>query len=442
VSICGANHGRFNGSIICGEKQMPESAGATKLDDVLVVGAGQAGFQVAASLREKGFAGRIRLIGDEPGLPYQRPPLSKAYLLGKSDRAGLDLRAEVFFRQFAIEIAAQQRAVRIDRDRKLLHLANSEVLSYDHLVLATGSRNRTLALPGADLGGVMQLRSAQDSDALRLRLPDLKKLVIVGAGFIGLEVAAVATALGVKVTVLEATSRPMSRALSGPMSDFFKTAHENSGVSFGFNETVTAINGNNGRATSVATAKGDVFPADLVLVSVGVVANDELAEAAGLKVDNGIVVDETLLTADPAISAIGDCAAYPQPFAGGARSRLESVQNAIDHGRCVADRLTGKAHPYRAVPWFWSDQGPLKLQIAGIPTPHESSVVRGDPASGAFSVFCFRDGKLAGVESVNKAADHMAARRLLGAAAALTPAEAADVKFDLKARAGAGTVAA
>ena len=421
---------------------MPESAHAMGHHDVLVIGAGQAGCQVAASLREKGFAGRIRLIGDEPGLPYQRPPLSKAYLLGKSDRTALDLRSEGFFKQFSIEIAAEQRAVRIDRDRKQVFLANGEGLSYDHLVMATGSRNRTLPIPGADLDGVMQLRSAQDSDALRHRLPGLKQLVIVGAGFIGLEVAAVATALGVEVTVLEATSRPMSRTLSEPTSDFFRTAHQNSGVRFGFDETVTRINGAEGRATSVTTAKGDVFPADLVLVSVGVVANAELAAAAGLKVDNGIVVDEQLLTLDPAISAIGDCAAYPLYFAGGARSRLESVQNAIDHGRCVADRLTGTPHSYRAVPWFWSDQGPLKLQIAGIPSPHQESVIRGDAAAGAFSVFCFRDGKLAGVESVNKPADHMVARRLLGGAAALTPAEAADLHFDLKARAAATRVAA
>jgi 3-phenylpropionate/trans-cinnamate dioxygenase ferredoxin reductase subunit len=421
---------------------MPESAHETGLDDVLVIGAGQAGYQVAASLREKGFAGRIRLIGDEPGLPYQRPPLSKAYLTGKSDRTALNLRSDGFFKQFDIQINTEQRAVQIDRERKQVHLANKEVLPYGHLVLATGSRNRTLPIPGAELDGVLQLRSAQDADALRLRLPDLKKLVIVGAGFIGLEVAAVATSFGVEVTVLEASSRPMSRALSVPMSDFFKTAHENSGVRFGFNAAVTGINGRDGRATSVATANGEVFPAEIVLVGVGVVANDALAAQAGLAVDNGIVVDESLLTLDPSISAIGDCAAYPQHFAGGARARLESVQNAIDHGRCVAARLTGKAHPYRAVPWFWSDQGPLKLQIAGIQTPHETTVLRGEASSGAFSVFCFRGGKLAGVESVNRAADHMIARRLLTSAAPLTPAEAADTTIDLKARAGAATAEA
>jgi 3-phenylpropionate/trans-cinnamate dioxygenase ferredoxin reductase subunit len=277
---------------------------------------------------------------------------------------------------------------------------------------------------------------------LRLRLHDIKTLVIVGAGFIGLEIAAVATSLGVAVTVLEFTSRPMSRTLSAPMSDFFLAAHQNNGVRFAFNAAVTRIHGANGRAMAVETANGGIFSADLVLVSVGVVANDELAAQAGLVVDNGIVVDENLLTQDPAISAIGDCAAYPQPFAGGARSRLESVQNAVDQGRCVADRLTGNAHPYRAVPWFWSDQGPLKLQIAGISAPHDLCVVRGDASSGAFSVFCFRDGKLAGVESVNKPADHMVTRRLLSSAAALTPGEAADTGLDLKALAGAAVVAA
>jgi 3-phenylpropionate/trans-cinnamate dioxygenase ferredoxin reductase component len=419
---------------------MPEGAQTAGLDDVLVIGTGQAACQVAASLREQGFAGRIRLIGDEPGLPYQRPPLSKAYLIGKSDRDALNLRSGGFFSQHAIEITTEQSAVRIDRARRQVHLANDDVISYGHLVLAIGSRNRTLPIPGADLDGVLQLRSATDADALRLRLHEIKTLVIVGAGFIGLEIAAVATSLGVKVTVLEASSRPMSRTLSVPMSDFFLAAHETNGVRFHFNAAVTRINGGHGTAASVETADGAIFPADLVLVSVGVVANAELASAAGLQVDNGIVVDENLLTADPAISAIGDCAAYPQVFAGGARCRLESVQNAVDHGRCVAARLTGKPHPYRAVPWFWSDQGPLKLQIAGIPAPHDHCVVRGDPLSGAFSVFCFRDGRLAGVESVNKPADHMVTRRLLGSAAALTPAEAGDTGFDLKARVGAATV--
>src|SRR5882757_5060732 len=213
---------------------MPEGAQTAGLDDVLVVGTGQASFQLAASLREKGFAGRIRLIGDETGLPYQRPPLSKAYLTGKSDRAALDLRSPGFFQQFDIQIADERRAVKIDRDRKTVHFASNEVLPYGHLVLATGARNRTLPIPGADLDGVLQLRSAGDADALRQRLAGLKRLVIIGAGFIGLEVAALAAAIGAEVTVLELSSRPMSRALSRPMSDFFKAAHEKTGVRFGF----------------------------------------------------------------------------------------------------------------------------------------------------------------------------------------------------------------
>lgn len=421
---------------------MPEMSAVADLQDVVVIGAGQAGFQAAASLRDNGFAGRIRLVGDEPGLPYQRPPLSKAYLTGASDRTALNLRPDTFFAQFAIDLSSGQRAMHIDRARKRIRLGNETTLPYDHLVLATGARNRALDLPGADLDGVLQLRSAAEADALRSRLPDLKRIVIIGAGFIGLELAALASARGIAVTILEAAARPMSRALSDTMSRFFLEKHQAAGVRFVFDTTVTRIHPHQGKLSSVETADGEHHAADLVLIGVGVIPNVELAAEAGLAVANGIVVDDHLTTVDPAISAIGDCAAYPQPFAGGERGRIESVQNAVDHARCVAARLTGKPQPYRAVPWFWSDQGPLKLQIAGLPAPHDHHVVRGDPTSGAFSVFCFRDGRLAGVESVNKAADHMIARRLLGAGAALSPEEAADPAFDLKARASAGTLAA
>lgn len=421
---------------------MPETSAAADLDDVVVIGAGQAGFQVAASLRDNKFQGRIRLVGDEPGLPYQRPPLSKAYLTGASDRAALDLRPQSFFAQFAIDLTAGQRVMQIDRAQKRIRLSDETALPYNHLVLATGARNRTLDLPGTDLDGVLQLRSAAEADALRRRLHDLKAIVIVGAGFIGLELAALATSMGIAVTILEATTRPMSRALSETMSRFFLKAHQTTGARFVFDAVVTRIHDHQGRVDAVETTDGQIYPADLVLIGVGVVPNVELAAEAGLAVENGIVVDHHLMTADPAISAIGDCAAYPQPFAGGARGRIESVQNAVDHARCVAARLTGKAQPYRAVPWFWSDQGPLKLQIAGLPAPHDHHVVRGDIASGAFSIFCFRDGRLAGVESVNKAADHMIARRLLSSGAALSPEEAAEPAFDLKARASAGSLAA
>lgn len=404
-------------------------------DDVVVIGTGQAGFQVAASLRDGGFAGRIRLFGDEPGLPYQRPPLSKAYLSGKSDRIALNLRAEAFFAQAGIEITPEQTVTAIDRERKAIRLGNGETIGYGHLVIATGSRNRPLPVPGADLAGVLQLRSAEDADSLRKHLPDLKRLVIIGAGFIGLEIAATACARGIDVTVLEAAPRPMARALSEPMSEFFRNAHETAGVHFVFNAAVTRIHGEADRARAVEIADGRTFAADLVVVGVGVLPNVELATDAGLAVNNGIVVDEHLLTADPAISAIGDCAAFSQPFAEGLHGRVESVQNAVDQARCVAARLVGKANRYHAIPWFWSDQGPYKLQIAGMSTPHQECVVRGDPASGAFSVFCFRNGRLAGVESVNKPADHMVARKLITGSIPLSPAEAADTAFDLKGRA-------
>jgi 3-phenylpropionate/trans-cinnamate dioxygenase ferredoxin reductase subunit len=227
----------------------------------------------------------------------------------------------------------------------------------------------------------------------------------------------------------------MARALSEAMSGFFRKIHETAGVHFVFGATVNQINGDGGRVASVETADGQKFTADLAIVGVGVIPNVELAAKAGLVVENGIVVDDHLLTADPAVSAIGDCVAFPQPFLEGVMGRVESVQNAVDQARCVAARLTGHPRPYRAVPWFWSDQGPYKLQIAGMSSPHDVSVVRGDPASGAFSVFCFRHGKLAGVESVNKPADHMVARKLITAGTPLDPKEAADPTFDLKARA-------
>ncbi len=404
---------------------------------VVIVGAGQAGFQVAASLRDEGYGGRIRLLGDEPGLPYQRPPLSKAYLAGKADRVGLQLRPEAFFAQRGIDMTSGHRAERIDRQRRQLHLAGGEILGYDHLVVATGARNRLLPVPGTGLDGVLQLRTHADADLLKDKMTGLKRAVVVGAGFIGLEFAAVAAAAGVEVTVIEATSRPMSRALTNPMSQFFRTAHEAAGVRFVFEAVVTEVHGRAGHVSEVETADGRIFPADLVLVGIGVIPNAELAAESGLAVENGIVVDETLCTADPSISAVGDCAAYPLASGGGARVRLESVQNAIDHGRCVAARLMGRPRPYHIVPWFWSDQGRYKLQIAGFAMPSDRVALRGDPNTGAFSTFCFNGERLVGVESVNKPADHMVARRLLANATSIAFEQASDPGFDLKALASA-----
>jgi 3-phenylpropionate/trans-cinnamate dioxygenase ferredoxin reductase component len=401
---------------------------------VVVVGAGQAGFQVAASLREGGYQGPLTLVGDEAALPYQRPPLSKAYLAGKTDAEGLALRPATFFAEHGI-VRREGSAGAIDRDGCRLLLADGSALDYGHLVLATGSRNRPLPVPGADLAGVHQLRGLADADALKAALADGPRIVVVGAGFIGLEFAAVAASSGLDVTVVEAADRPMARAVSRETAAFFRGAQEAMGVRFAFAAGVTELRGRAGRVAAVVLADGRELPADLVVVGIGVLPNAELAAGAGLPATDGVRVDAFLATPDPAISAIGDCARFPSPYAhglpGDGTVRIESVQNAIDQGRCLAARLIGRPEPYAALPWFWSDQGPHKLQIAGLSAPDDVAVRRGEGE--AFSVFRFRGGHLCAVESVNRAGDHMIARRLLSAKTALTPEQAADPGFDLKA---------
>jgi 3-phenylpropionate/trans-cinnamate dioxygenase ferredoxin reductase subunit len=401
---------------------------------VAIIGAGQAGFQAAASLRDGGFPGRVVLVGDEPVLPYQRPPLSKSYLAGQSGADDLWLRAAEFYAKQQIDLVYGDPVTAIDRERRRVHLASGIEFAWDHLVLATGARCRPLPVPGSELDGVLALRTLADADALRRRLNDAGEVAVIGAGFIGLEFAAVAIASGARVHIIEITHHPMGRVVSEPVSRFFTESHIAWGAEISLGTGVTQILGASGRVVGLETSDGRRIHADLVLICVGVIPNAELARDAGLEVDNGIVVEECLLTSDPAISAIGDCANFPTPFAAG-RVRLESVQNAVDQGRCVADRLVGRPGPYQKVPWFWSDQGDLKLQIAGITTGHDASVLRGDPADRNFSVFCFRGGRLIGVESVNRTADHVVARRLLAADPELSPQQAADEGYDLRAHA-------
>ena len=401
---------------------------------VAIIGAGQAGFQAAASLRDAGFAGRIVLVGDEPALPYQRPPLSKSYLAGQSGADDLWLRPAEFYAKQQIDLVYGDPVTAIDRRQRRLHLASGIEFSWDHLVLATGAACRPLAVPGAELDGVLTLRTLADADGLRQRLNETSEVVVVGAGFIGLEFAVVALARGSAVHIVDVTRRPMGRVVSEAVSRFFTEAHIGWGAEVALGTGVTRILGAGGRVTGVETTDGRHIAADLVLICIGVIPNARLAREAGLAVDDGVVVDEYLVTSDPAISAIGDCANFPTPFAPG-RVRLESVQNAIDQGRCVADRLAGRPAPYQKVPWFWSDQGDLKLQIAGITIGHDTSVLRGDPADRNFSVFCFRGGRLIGVESVNRTADHVIARRLLAGDPALSPEQAADESYDLRAHA-------
>ncbi|NEU13453.1 FAD-dependent oxidoreductase [Methylobacterium sp. BTF04] len=402
-----------------------ESAG------IVIVGAGQAGFQVAASLREAGFSQAITLVGDEAELPYQRPPLSKAYLTGKTDAAGLALRPASYLAEHRLVHRTSSRATAIDRAAKRLHLAGGETLAYDHLVLATGARNRALPVPGADLPGVYQLRSLADADALKAALGTASRVAIVGAGFIGLEFAGICAAAGRDVTVIEAADRPMARAVSPEVAAFFSEAHRQAGVRFVFGSGVSAIENGAGRAGAVWLGDGTRLAADLVLVGIGVVPNQDLAAEAGLAVGDGILTDAFLRTDDPAISALGDAARVPSRFAGGAPTRIESVQNAVDQARCLAARLMGHPAAYDAVPWFWSDQGRHKLQIAGLTVPDDARVVR--PTESGLSVFRFRDGHLSGVETVDRPGDHMASRRILALGLPLRPEEAADPGYDLKA---------
>lgn len=398
---------------------------------VAIIGAGQAGLQIAETLREQRYDGRVVLIGDEPHIPYLRPPLSKAYLLGETGDAQLALRPAAFFAQHQIELITGKRAVAIDRTRRKVALADDSVIEYDHLVLATGARNRPLPVPGADLRNVFFLRTLDEASALRARMATARNVVVIGAGFIGLEFAAAAKKQGLNVTVLDVAGRPMARAVSTTMSAVFAREHEQMGVRLLFNTQVMHLLGE-GCVTAVETVDGQTLPADLVLIGIGVIPNVDLAATCDLPIENGVVIDEQLRTCDPHISAIGDVAAYANPYAQGARVRLESVQNACDQARCVAMRIMGQPTDYDALPWFWSTQGPLKLQMAGLPSRDCEEVVRGDPGGTKFSVFLFREGKLACVETLNRPADHMLARRLFASGVAVTPRQAADLTFDLK----------
>lgn len=393
---------------------------------VVVAGAGQAGVQAASSLRDKGYPGRVVLVGEEPGEPYQRPPLSKAYLAGTTGPERLALRKAPFFTTKEIELVTA-RVKRIEREHKRVFLSGGEELGYSHLVLATGARNRELPIPGARLDGVLGLRTRDDADALRARLKEATDVVVIGGGFIGLEFAAVAAKLGSSATVVEAVDRVLARVVSPAVSAHYAALHEKHGNRILTGKTVTRLLGESS-VTGVELSDGTVLPADLVVVGIGVLPNTELAAEAGLAVDNGIVVDSCLSTSDPHISAIGDCAAYPSGFAG-APVRLESVQNAIDHARCVAAKLTGDATPYSSLPWFWSDQFDATLQIAGLANGYDRAIVHGEP--GTFSVFCFQGEDLRAVESVNRPFDHIAARRVLASETQIRPDDIGE-GFDLK----------
>jgi len=398
---------------------------------VLIVGAGHAGFQLAASLRQHGYGGRVCLINDEAHLPYQRPPLSKAYLKGEGRPDSLMFRPDKFYRDQNIELIGD-RAAFVDRAARRLLLASGAFLDYGHLVLATGARNRLLDIPNANLADVRYLRTLDESEALRQRIGSARHVVVIGAGFIGLEFAATARLKGLEVDVVELGARVMARAVTAEISDYFQARHSAAGIRIHLGVQATAIEADGADVTGVSLSDGRHLPADLVVVGVGVLPNVELAAEAGLPVAAGIIVDEQLLTPDPNISAVGDCALFRSPRFGGSL-RLESVQNATDHARCVAARLTGDARTYDGQPWFWSDQGDDKLQIAGLTTGYDRVVVRGDREQRSFSAFCYKSGHLVGVESINRAADHVFGRKILAMNRSIEPEQAADLSFDLKA---------
>lgn len=386
---------------------------------VVVIGAGHGGFHLALAYRELGGRAPVVLLDSRGGLPVQRPPLSKAFLAAPADRAPrLEFRPSEFYEKREIRLR-RGRATAIDLVRRTVAIAGDDPQEYGHLVLATGARNRVPEIPGITLSGVVGLRTPEDATGLRDALMRAGDVVVIGGGFIGLEVAAAAAKHGGRVTVIEALDRVMSRVVSAPISRHFEAVHAGHGVVIRTGIGVTALHGE-GRVREVELSDGSLLPADLVVVGVGVLPEVDLARDSGLAVDNGIAVDDTLLTSDASVSAIGDCASFP---VGEDRRRLESVQNAADHARTVAARLTGDPRRYEAVPWFWSEQHGSKLQIVGVPTGGEDDVVRAD-GEGGFSVLHFAGGALTVVESVDRPADHAAARRLLGSSSRISPEHA------------------
>jgi 3-phenylpropionate/trans-cinnamate dioxygenase ferredoxin reductase subunit len=398
---------------------------------IVVVGAGHAGGSVVAMLRQFGSTAVITLIGEEPLPPYQRPPLSKAWLKREADTDSLLLRPARFYTDQDIALRPSTRVARIDRAARQVVLENGEALDYDILILAVGARARRIPLPGLDLGNVLELRTVADADRLQAAIGPGKHLAVIGGGYIGLEVAASARALGAAVTVLEREDRVLARVACPVLSDFFDATHRAHGVAFALGCKVEALEGD-GAVTGVRMSDGPLLACDAVLVGVGAVANDELARAAGLACDNGIIVDLAARTSDPAILAIGDCTRRPLPLY--ERDwRLESVPNALEQAKQAASAICGRPPPAPEVPWFWSDQYDLRLQIAGLPFDAAQIVVRGDPASGSFAVFHLaNDNRLLAVEAVNAPPEFMGGKMMIGRRQRLDPERIRDLSLTVR----------
>lgn len=400
---------------------------------IVIVGAGQAGVMTAEALRIGGFQGPITMLGDEPHGPYHRPPLSKAWMAGEIEAAQLVMRAPEMLARKNIELRTSVNVKAIDRSAQTVILGDGSTLPYTGLVLATGSTPRALPLPGGDAPGVLALRTRDDASAIADRLAacieQQSPVVVIGGGFIGLEVAATARKKGLAVTVLEAAPRLLGRVLAPVLSDWYAELHRGHGVQLMLGAQVAAIEADTNGVTGVKLADGSVVPAGLVVVGIGVNANDQLAHAAGLDCERGIVVDACCRTSDSSIVAAGDCTA--RRLADGSLLRLESVQNATEQGKSAAAALLGQERPFTATPWFWSDQYDKKLQMAGLSMGADGWAVRGDMAAGTFTVYHFKGEQLIAADSINASKDHLQVRKLLDAGVSPTREQAGDTGFDL-----------
>ncbi|HME40585.1 MAG TPA: FAD-dependent oxidoreductase [Steroidobacteraceae bacterium] len=389
------------------------------ISTILIVGGGQAGAQAIDTLRREGFGGRLVLIGDEPELPYQRPPLSKKYLSGEMAADRLPFRHRSFYEDHRVELKLGRRAARLDAAARQLELEDGETLSYDRLLLCLGAASRRLTCPGAALPGVRYLRALEDVPPIQSACKPGARVVVIGGGYIGLETAATCLKMGCAVTVLEMADRVMNRVVAPCVSEYFALEHRTHGVNVICDMRVTRLDGGD-RVEWVTCADGSRHPADLVIVGVGAVATTELARAAGLDCDDGIVVDEYCRTSDAAIYAAGDCTNHPSPRFG-RRVRLESVDNAFEQAKSAALNLLGRRMAHDRVPWFWSDQFDNKLLIVGLSQGYDRQVLRGDPAARIFSVCYLKGRELLAVEAVNHSKDYMAARKLIAERAMLDP---------------------
>jgi 3-phenylpropionate/trans-cinnamate dioxygenase ferredoxin reductase subunit len=396
---------------------------------VVIVGASHAAVQAIDTLRREGHGGPIVLLGDEPFLPYNRPPLSKKYFSGELERERLLLRSAQFYEQARVDVRLGVRVTAIDRATRRLRLSDGGELGYDKLLLCLGSRNRLLEVPGYDLQGIHYLRTIADVDGIRADLGAARRLVVVGAGYIGLEAAASARHLGLEVTVLEMADRPLNRVTAPEMSSFYLQRHQRAGVSVLCGMSVTSFAGD-GRVSGVVCGERE-FAADIVIVGVGVMPETALAAACGLRCENGIVVDETCQTSDPDVYAAGDCTMHPS-VRYGRRLRLESVDNAVEQARTAALNICGKPARHEHVPWFWSDQYDIKLQIAGLSQGYDRAVLRGDPDTNRFALYYFAEGELIAVDAINSPKDFMTGKKWIAERKRPDLALLADPATDLK----------